>query len=194
MTIDHSVPLEVEADAPIAAEPEAAIEADVRAAEAGVRRGGLWRQLRSNRTTLVALIVLGLVVAAAFLAPVLAPHDPNQTGTKILANPSTTYWFGTDEVGRDLFSRMLYGTRFSLLASLLAVGISVVVGTTIGLISGYVGGAVDNVIMRVTDAVLAFPGLLLAMGIVGVLGPGVRNAMIGLSIAFHADVRPPDPR
>jgi peptide/nickel transport system permease protein len=133
---------------------------------------------------MAALIVLVVIVGAGLLAGVLARNDPSAVTDEVLASPTAAHVLGTDDIGRDLFSRVLYGTRFSFLASLVAVAVSATLGCAIGLVSGYAGGRVDSILMRITDAVLAFPGLLVAMAIVGILGPGVQNAMLGLAIAF----------
>jgi peptide/nickel transport system permease protein len=144
----------------------------------------VWRRFRRHRMAMGASIVLLLLVLAAICAPLIAPHDPTQISSAIMKGPSSDHLLGTDEVGRDLLSRLLYAMRFSLVACVVATALAVIVGTTIGLFSGYLGGAYDNVLMRLTDTALAFPGLLLAMGIVGVLGPGIRNATLALAVAF----------
>jgi ABC-type dipeptide/oligopeptide/nickel transport system permease subunit len=151
-------------------------------AGSGLRR--TWRRYRHDRMAMTGLVVLGVIVAAGVLAGVLARFDPTAVTPEVLASPSRDHLLGTDDIGRDLLSRVLYGTRFSLLASLVAVACATSAGCAIGLVSGYLGGKVDTVLMRVTDALLAFPGLLVAMAIVGILGPGVQNAMLGLAIAF----------
>lgn len=143
-----------------------------------------WRRFRSQRFAMFALVLLGILAIVALLAPVLAPQDPNAISGKPFQPPSGEYWLGTDDIGRDLFSRALLAMRFSLTVSLIAVGLSLMIGLVLGLLSGYFGGVLDLVLMRVIDAIMAFPGLLMAMAVVGILGPGVRNAMIGLAIAF----------
>jgi ABC-type dipeptide/oligopeptide/nickel transport system permease subunit len=143
-----------------------------------------WRRYRHDRMAMTALIAITMVLLAGLLAGVLAPYDPTAVTPDVLAGPSSAHLLGSDDIGRDLLSRVLYGTRFSLLASLVAVAASTAVGSAVGLVSGYLGGRVDTVLMRLTDALLAFPGLLVAIAIVGILGPGVQNAMLGLSIAF----------
>jgi peptide/nickel transport system permease protein len=158
------------------------VVSNTRAAPIGWRR--VWKRFRGRGSAMVGLCLLIVLILSAAFASLLAPQDPTKTSQLIITPPSRDHWLGTDEVGRDLLSRVFFAIRFSLLASLMAVSIALVVGALIGLISGYVGGMVDNVLMRLTDAILAFPGLLLAMGIVGVLGPGLRNAMLGLSVAF----------
>jgi peptide/nickel transport system permease protein len=143
-----------------------------------------WRRFRRDRMAMAALLVLVMIIGAGLLAGVLARNDPNAITDEVLGSPTTAHVLGTDDIGRDLFSRVLYGTRFSFLACLVAVAVSAAGGCLIGLVSGYVGGRVDTVLMRITDAILAFPGLLVAMAIVGILGPGVQNAMLGLAVAF----------
>lgn len=134
------------------------------------------------------MIALGFLVFAALtaiFASVIAPQDPNATSLREILNPpSGAHWLGTDDVGRDVLSRLIFASRASLLASVQAVTIAVVVGVTIGVISGYLGGWVDVVLMRVTDALLSVPGLLMAMAVIGILGPGLTNAMVGLAIVF----------
>lgn len=143
-----------------------------------------WRRYRHDGIAMAGLAVLLLLVLAGALANVLAPYSPTAVTPDVLAAPSHAHLLGTDDIGRDLLSRVLYGTRFSLVASLVAVACATVTGCAIGLLSGWRGGRVDTVLMRLTDALLAFPGLLVAMGIVGILGPGVQNAILGLAIAF----------
>jgi ABC-type dipeptide/oligopeptide/nickel transport system permease subunit len=116
-------------------------------------------------------------------APLLAPYDPLEMHmADRFAPPSRTFWFGTDEFGRDIFSRLIYGARVSLLASLVAVSIATVIGVPMGLVAGYFGGAIDSVIMRLIDFMLAMPGIILAMVIVVVLGPNAFNAMVAVAI------------
>ena len=133
--------------------------------------------------------VVGLVTVCAFglaglLAPVISPYGLEETTSQFRAGPSRDHWLGTDMIGKDTLSQLLYGLRTSLWASLVAVTLAVVSGTVVGLCSGYFGGRTDQVLMRLVDAVLSFPGLLTAMVVVGLLGPSVLNAMIGLSVAF----------
>lgn len=161
--------------APTAAPPDAA----------AVRpRRDTLRALISNRAALVGAIVIGLFVVTALAAPLLAPHDPERGLLRHrLQGPNTTYLMGTDSLGRDILSRILYGARVSLMVAVTVVGGSMVIGCAIGLVAGYRGGAVDNALMRVMDVVQAFPGLLLAIGIVSILGPGLANAMIAVGIS-----------
>lgn len=126
--------------------------------------------------------VIALLVAAAVLAPVVAPHDPISISIDIFKPPSTSHIFGTDDLGRDLFSRIVHGARISLYVGLLAVGLGSLGGALVGLVSGFAGGWVDMVIQRVVDAVLAFPGIVLAMSLVAVLGTSTTNALLAIAI------------
>ena len=133
---------------------------------------------------MVGLAIAAIVVAAAALAPLLTPYNPTELTPDILQGPSRSHPFGTDELGRDVLTRVLYGARISPGIGVLAILIAGVIGTTLGLVSGYAGGLSDNVIMRGMDILLAFPGILLAIVVVATLGPGLRNAMIAVGIAF----------
>lgn len=130
---------------------------------------------------LVVVAVAGLV---SLLAPVISPYGLSEVTSQFRAGPSTAHWLGTDTIGKDTLSQLIFGLRTSLSASLVAVTLAVVGGTAVGLCSGYFGGRTDQVLMRLVDAVLSFPGLLTAMVVVGLLGPSAVNAMIGLSVAF----------
>ncbi len=141
------------------------------------------RRLRKNRAAMVGLVVIALLLAIGLLAPVLAPYSYYETslGDRILP-PSAAHWLGTDDLGRDVLSRILFGARISLLIGVLSVGISLAIGLPLGAVAGYVGGVVDSVIMRVMDVMLAFPSFLLAVMIAGILGPSLTNAMIAIGI------------
>ena len=129
------------------------------------------------------LVLLGFIVLALF-APWLAGHDPVATDWAALRKaPSAAHWFGTDELGRDVFSRVVFGTRASLLAGVVSVSISLALGVPIGLIAGVIGGWVDALISRVTDAFLACPFLILAIALAAFLGPSLSNAMIAIGIS-----------
>lgn len=142
-----------------------------------------WRQLRQNPLALAAMGVLAVQVLVAIFAPLVAPYDPLQQNFRAaLQPPSLAHPFGTDDVGRDILSRVIYGTRISLRVGLIAVSISSVIGVLLGLAAGYYGSWADNVIMRVMDVLLAFPGLLLALAIIAVLGPGLFNVMIAVGL------------
>ncbi len=143
----------------------------------------LWRRLRKNRLAVAggALLALFLLIAAA--APWIAPRDPlAQDLYGRLSPPSAKNWFGTDDFGRDILSRVLHGSRVSLRVGVAAVAIALVVGTAVGLTAGYWGGLLDNVLMRLMDLMLAFPSILLAIVVVAVLGPSLNNAMLAVGI------------
>jgi dipeptide transport system permease protein len=151
-----------------------------------------WDYFSENRGAVVGLFVFVALIVIALLAPVLAPYGPNvQDRTALLVPPfweeggSTAFLLGTDAVGRDMLSRLIYGARFSLFIGLVVVSIALAGGVTIGLISGYVGGVIDTIIMRVMDVILAFPSLLLALVLVAILGPGLVNAMIAIAIVLQ---------
>jgi peptide/nickel transport system permease protein len=142
------------------------------------------RRLLRRPAAVFGLVVVLLFVAIAVLAPILAPFDPIATnwGT-IRKAPSVANWFGTDENGRDLLSRVMFGARASLTAGVISVSISIAVGLPLGLLAGYVGGWIDTVISRVTDAMLACPFLILAIALAAFLGPSLTNAMIAIGIS-----------
>lgn len=141
-----------------------------------------------NRLQKISLIIVLILVLVAIFAPLIAPypgHILRETNPEDrLAPPSSQYLFGTDELGRDLFSRVLYGTRISLQTALIAVTIALLIGVPLGAIAGTVGGVVDEVIMRVTDVFLSFPPLLLAIAISAFLGPTLENAIIAIAISW----------
>ncbi len=142
----------------------------------------LGRLLRGHLAK-VGLAVIAALVVAATLAPYLAPYDPvEQRLEQMLERPSRAYLLGTDDLGRDILSRLVYGARVSLLVGLLSVGISLVAGVSLGLVAGYRGGWLDEVIMRAMDGLLAFPALVLALAITAALGPSLRNAMIAIGV------------
>ncbi|WP_433504044.1 ABC transporter permease [Pseudonocardia halophobica] len=143
------------------------------------------RRFRRQKLALAALVYLVLVVLAAALAPLLATHDPlAQNLGSVLQQPGGGHVLGTDDLGRDVFSRALYAGRVSLVAAAQAVGVAVVLGVIPGLIAGYAGRKVDAVIMRLTDALMSFPPLILAIAFVGVLGPSLTNAMFVIGVIF----------
>ncbi len=138
-----------------------------------------------NRLALWGLWVVAGVVLAALFAPALAPADPTRTDFgALLQPPSRAHLLGTDDLGRDILSRVIYGARTSLLAGVIAVGLAVAVGVPLGLLSGYFRGRLDNVLMRITDALLSFPLLVLALAIAAVLGAGLTKAMLAVGIVF----------
>lgn len=146
---------------------------------------GTLRLLLRNPVSLAGAVVLALVVIAAVLGPWLTPYDVNETDVAAaLQGPGRHHWFGTDNLGRDLFSRVVIASRVSIEVALVSVGIALVVGVTVGLVAGYVGRATDAVLMRVVDVLFAFPVLLLALAIVAVLGPGLGSAMIAIGVVY----------
>ena len=156
-------------------------------------RGARWKQselravlkhLLRNRGAVIGLVIIGGFVLASLLAPVLATHSPTETSLTTRLQPvSSEHFLGTDELGRDLFTRMLYGGRISLNIGIISVAIGIALGVPIGSISGYYGGKLDIVTQRFIDIMIAFPGILLAIVIVTVLGVGVENVMIATGIA-----------
>ncbi|GBD10013.1 putative D,D-dipeptide transport system permease protein DdpC [Candidatus Thermoflexus japonica] len=150
----------------------------------GQRRGWL-RDLRRSPTLLIGLLLISLWAMAALLAPLIAPYSPvEQRLSERLSPPSAKHLFGTDELGRDVFSRVLYGARISLPIGLGVVALTALLGTALGAVAGFVGGLVDELIMRFCDAVLAFPSLILAMAITAALGPGLNNAMLAIVLVL----------
>jgi peptide/nickel transport system permease protein len=139
-----------------------------------------------NKLAVFGGIFTLLLILTGIFAPVIAPSDPTaQDYTKFLQGPSAENWFGTDELGRDLLSRVLYGAQVSLKAGMISVGIALIIGIPIGLFSGYYRGVLDEfIIMRFTDALLSFPSLVLALSLAAVLGAGLENAMIAIGIVF----------
>jgi peptide/nickel transport system permease protein len=143
-----------------------------------------WLRFRQNRLALAGLgIVLLLVVVAAF-APWIATHDPYEQNLaqRLLPPGAAGHWLGTDEFGRDIFSRIVYGARITLLIVVLVAAIAAPIGLVVGTAAGYLGGVVDAVLMRVTDVFLAFPSLILALAFVAALGPGIENAIIAIAL------------
>jgi peptide/nickel transport system permease protein len=152
------------------------------AVESAARRA--LRRLFRRKGAVLGLAIIALFVAAALLAPLLAPYDPTaQSWTTVRKAPSWLHWFGTDDVGRDTLSRVIFGARASLLAGVISVCIAVGIGVPLGLAAGYLGGFVDGLLSRLTDAMLACPYLILAIALAAFLGPSLGNAMIAIGIA-----------
>lgn len=142
-------------------------------------------QLVKDKVGLIGAIGILLIVIVSLFASVIAPFSPEKMYTDaILQSPNATYFFGTDEFGRDIFSRIIYGAQVSVKVSVIAVGIGATLGLIFGLISGYFQGKVDSIIMRVMDVLFAFPDILLALAIVAVLGANITNTMIAIGIVF----------
>ncbi len=141
------------------------------------------RQLSRNRGAVLGLILILAEVAIAVSAPWIAPYDPlEQSIREALQPPSAQHLLGTDDIGRDMLSRIIYGARISLRVGLVSVAISSILGTTMGIAAGFYGGWADNLIMRLTDVLAAFPGMLLALTVIAILGPGLFNVMIAVGI------------
>ena len=144
----------------------------------------VWLRLRRRKGALVGLAVVLLFVVLALFAPWIAPHDPIAASwAAIRKPPSPQYWLGTDDIGRDVLSRVIWGTRASLLAGIVSVSISLLIGVPLGMAAGFLGGAVDAVISRITDAFLACPFLILAIALAAFLGPSLTNAMIAIGVS-----------
>jgi ABC-type dipeptide/oligopeptide/nickel transport system permease subunit len=153
--------------------------------ETAPRTGGTpWRRFRRHVPGMLGLGILVVFILLAILAPLLTSHDPvRQDLAAALQTPSTEHWLGTDHLGRDVFTRILYGTRVTLFVGLAAVGVGLLVGVPLGLVSGYYGRWVDMGIQRIADLMFAFPAVLLALGLVAVLGIGLRNVIIAVGVS-----------
>ncbi|WP_120005027.1 ABC transporter permease [Nesterenkonia muleiensis] len=148
-------------------------------------RVAAWKLLAGNPVTLFSVIVLVIILVVALLAPWLAPYGVNQTDvTRALQSPSAEHWMGTDDLGRDIFSRIIVASGTSLQIALVSVIFAFVIGVPIGIISGYLGGITDTVLMRCVDVMFAFPVLLLALAIVAILSPGQLTTMIAIGVVF----------
>jgi ABC-type dipeptide/oligopeptide/nickel transport system permease subunit len=142
------------------------------------RISAAWRQ----PLAIVGIVLAALWIVIAILAPWLAPHDPLAQDAPPLLSPNGDYPFGTDELGRDVLSRVLWGARLSIPLALLLVGLALLIGATLGAIAGYFGGVVDGLVMRTVDLVFAFPAIILAMVVTAALGPSIRNAVLALVV------------
>lgn len=141
----------------------------------------LMNVFKENRLFAIFTVLVIALLVFAILSPIIAPYDPlAQTLRDAYQGPSAVHWFGTDMYGRDIFSRIICGSRYTLTSALLIVIVSLVIGVLLGLISGYMGGAVDVVIMRICDIMISFPGLILAMAIAGILGASFGNAVLAM--------------
>ena len=148
-----------------------------------------WTYFSANRGAVAGLVVIGLVLFCALFAPLIAPHDPNLTNNAVFLKPpfwqeggSLSYPLGTDAIGRDILSRLLYGARLSLVIGIAVVALAIVVGIVLGLVAGFFKGIADIAIMRLMDILMTMPSLLLAIVIVAILGPGLMNAMLAVAI------------
>lgn len=158
-----------------------ALAADADAFESPSRRA--LRRLLRRRGAVVGMIVIALFALLAILAPLVSPYDPIATNWALVRKPaSAAHWFGTDELGRDIFTRVIFGARASLMAGLVSVSIALTVGVPVGMVAGYRGGFIDSLISRITDAMLACPFLILAIALAAFLGPSLSNAMIAIGV------------
>ncbi|MEM8549766.1 MAG: ABC transporter permease, partial [Verrucomicrobiota bacterium] len=154
-------------------------------AEAPPRQAKFWGTVRQQPQLWAGVFMLGTIALLALLAPLIAPFAPDEINLdRRLMSPGWPHLFGTDELGRDVFSRVLYGARISLLVGITVVGSALLIGIPIGLIAGYLGGRTDIILMRVADIFLAFPPLLLPLAITAALGPDLTTAMLALSISW----------
>ena len=172
---------QIPSSAVIAARPQS--PADFASREAGPWKRA-FRKLIRNRLATLGLAMIVFFMLLALLAPWVSPYDPLATNWGAIRKaPSMEHWFGTDELGRDVLSRVIWGTRASMLAGVVSVFISLVAGVTIGLLAGFLGGVFDGVISRMTDAFLACPFLILAIALAAFLGPNLTNAMIAIGVS-----------
>lgn len=145
--------------------------------------GEFWRRFRRRPVALTALVFLALLYVFAFTAPYVLPFGPNDFDyANVLNKPTATHWAGTDEFGRDIFARLMNGAKLSMFIGFTSVSIGASVGIVAGLMAGYYGGWIDSVTMRLSDVLFSFPGVLLAIGIVAILGPGLTNVIIAVAI------------
>ena len=141
--------------------------------------------LAESRLNILGVVIVALVLLLAVVGPFIAPQNPDQVNLlAVLQPPSVHHWFGTDDLGRDLFSRVLAGTRISVEVAAIILSLSVTFGTAVGIVSGLAGGLVDEIVMRVTDLFLAFPGFVLAAAIAATLGPSLQHTVLALAVVF----------
>lgn len=140
------------------------------------------RRFFKHKLAVAGLIIFGIIILMAIFAPLIAPYDPAKVADSFEAPPSAAHWLGTDEVGRDVLSRLIYGARVSIIVGLGAVAIYVVIGTVLGLVAGYLGKWADNIIMRITDVFMSFPYLMVILVLVSVLGPNLLNITFVLGV------------
>ncbi|TIP73752.1 MAG: ABC transporter permease [Mesorhizobium sp.] len=143
-----------------------------------------WRRFSANRLAFLGLLIIIALLVVAALADVLAPYSPtfgDLKGSRLLA-PSAEHWFGTDDLGRDILSRVIFGSRWTLYVVILVAVIAAPIGLLVGTVAGYAGGWIDAILMRITDIFLAFPKLILALAFVAALGPGIENAVLAIAI------------
>jgi peptide/nickel transport system permease protein len=165
---------------------DAALQAPVTVKPAGRLDSPAGRALQNlfeRPSAVIGLVIIIVFIGLAVFAPLVAPYDPIATSWSLVRKPpSAAHWFGTDELGRDILSRIIFGTRASLSAGVISVSLAVAIGVPLGLLAGYCGGFIDALISRITDAMLACPGLILAIALAAFLGPSLGNAMIAIGI------------
>lgn len=155
---------------------------------AAAERFVILKQLRRDTSAMCGLVLLMIMIIAAVFADQIAPYSPTQTNPLVgLSDPGRDHWLGTDSLGRDMFSRIVHGARWSLGAASIASLAIVVLGVTIGIVAGFFGGIVDSILMRLVDVLMAFPSMILALAIVGMLGPSLRNVLIGMVAVWWVD-------
>lgn len=174
------------ATTPTAAEAELAVQARQAQAKSDGYWAGVWKRLRRDPVTIACASILLLMLLAIVFAPLIAPHDPYQGSMirRLRGIGTPNYPLGTDELGRDIVTRLLYGGRLSWFMGIMPVVFAFVIGTSLGVLAGYVGGKVNMAIMRTTDVFYAFPSVLLAVAISGALGAGIFNAILALTLVF----------
>lgn len=140
--------------------------------------GMIIKRFRKHKLAVASLYFLGIITILAILAPIISPYDPNQVSTSFSQPPTLKHWLGTDQIGRDMLSRLLYATRISLFVGFAVTVISTVIGVVLGLVAGYFGGAVDIIIMRITDTIMSFPYILLVLVAAAIFEPGLWNIIL----------------
>ncbi len=145
-------------------------------------KGLFWKRFKKHKLAVIGLWFLAIVTISAIFAPIIAPFDPAEITSEFSAPPSLQHFLGTDQVGRDVFSRVIYAARVSLAVGIGAVAISAIIGTVLGLISGYFGGIIDGIIMRITDMFMSFPYILFILVVASIVGPGLTNIIIILGV------------
>ncbi len=150
---------------------------------AGIVAGRLWRDKRAS----FGLVIIVLAIASALFAPKIVPHDPQFQSDDLLEVPSSRHWLGTDDLGRDLLSRIIFGSRVSIFVGVVTVALAATAGVMLGLVSGYYGRWVDMLVMRYIDLQWAFPNFIIAVGLVAVFGTGLANVIVAVTLAFLDD-------
>jgi peptide/nickel transport system permease protein len=145
-------------------------------------KGMFWKRFKKHKLAVIGVWFLAIVTVAAIFAPFIAPYNPTEITGDFSAAPSMQHWLGTDQVGRDVFSRVIYAARVSLAVGVGAVAISAIIGTVLGLISGYFGGIIDGIIMRITDMFMSFPYIMFILVVASIVGPGLTNIIIILGV------------